>query len=247
MNAWAGFVLLGEATNNTPLRDFGIWLFTTELAAIEDYWFGVHGDTFPTTYPASVVTMVWGGKGANATWFSGDPEMVHGINWLPFTGASLYLGRFPDYTRKNYEALVTENLAYETKQAEKKNLPAPADGKQWSGWADLIWMYRAFSDPADAMTQYEAALAAEKTNGKFPLEAGNGRAALAHWIYTISSLGAPDRTVTADTPLYAVLTKNGKRSYAAFNGSGQSINARFSDGTTLPVAAHSSAIKSAGR
>src|SRR5687768_6219975 len=102
MNAWAGFVLLGEATGDTSLRDLGAWLFTTELAAIEDYWFGVHGDTFPTTYPPSAVTMVWGGKGANATWFSADPEMVHGINWLPITGASLYLGRFSDYTRKNY-------------------------------------------------------------------------------------------------------------------------------------------------
>ena len=27
--------------------------------------------------------MVWGGKGAFGTWFSGDPDCIYGINFLP--------------------------------------------------------------------------------------------------------------------------------------------------------------------
>ncbi|MCX7009394.1 MAG: glycosyl hydrolase, partial [Kiritimatiellaeota bacterium] len=100
-NAWYGLILFGEATGDKALRDLGAWLFTTEVAAINAYWFDVTGQLHPKTYPASVVTMIWGGKGANATWFSGAPEMVHGINWLPVTAASLYLGRYPDYCAKN--------------------------------------------------------------------------------------------------------------------------------------------------
>ncbi|MDB5295531.1 MAG: Chitin binding protein, partial [Phycisphaerales bacterium] len=68
MNAWYGLLLLGQFTGDAKLRDLGAYLYATEAAAIEDYWFGVHGDTFAPGYAASVVTMVWGGKGANGTW-----------------------------------------------------------------------------------------------------------------------------------------------------------------------------------
>ena len=112
MNAWCGIILFGEAIGDRALRDLGIYLFTTEMNAIQEYWFDVHGDNFPTNYPASVVTMVWGGKGANGTWFSADPQLVHGINFLPMHGGSLYLGLYPAYVEKNYAALVTERSGW---------------------------------------------------------------------------------------------------------------------------------------
>ena len=55
--------------------------------------------------------MVWGSKGVHATWFSGDPEFVHGINFLPITSGSLYLGRHPDYIIENYNEIVEEKWA----------------------------------------------------------------------------------------------------------------------------------------
>ena len=235
INAWAGIVLLAESTGDKWLRALGAWLLTTELAAIEDYWFGVHGDTFPADYPASVVTMVWGGKGANATWFSSDPEMVHGINWLPITGASLYLGRYPEYVVRNYKALAEENLAEDEKKAAKSKSAAPAVGTNWSAWGDIIWMYRALSDPTDAITQYNAARQAEANGAKFPLEAGNSRAALAHWLSALHELGQVDRTITANTPLYAVFTKKGKRTRVAYNGTAAMQTVKFSDGATMLV------------
>ena len=74
------------------MRDLGIYLYTTEMAAIEEYWFDVHDEISRRNITPSVVTMVWGGKGANGTWFSAEPEAVHGINWLPVHAGSLYLG-----------------------------------------------------------------------------------------------------------------------------------------------------------
>src|SRR5207253_742727 len=109
--AWAGLILWGEAIGDRAVRDLGVYLYTTEMQAINEYWFDVHGDNFPKGYPASVVTMVWGGKGANATWFSAKPEHVHGINWLPLHAGSLYLGHHPAYVEKNYAALVKESGA----------------------------------------------------------------------------------------------------------------------------------------
>jgi endoglucanase Acf2 len=236
-NAWFGVMLFGEAVGDRALRDLGAWLYTTEIAAIEDYWFDVRGDLFPRDYPASVVTMVWGGKGANGTWFSGNPEAVHGINWLPITSGSLYLGRWPDYTRKNYEALVRENLADDAKKAARKNEPAPTDGTRWDQWADLIWMYRALSDPADALQRFNA------RPTTFKPEAGNSLANTYAWLSALAALGQVDRTVTADAPFAATFTNAGRRTHVAWNLNRQLRTVVFSDGTRLECPPRGSVVK----
>jgi endoglucanase Acf2 len=211
VNAWFGLMLLGEATGDKKLRDFGAWLLTTEIAAIEDYWFDVRDDLHPADYTPSVVTMVWGGKGANGTWFSANPEAVHGINFLPITGASLYLGRWPDYVRKNYAALVQEN----------------PEGTNFDAWADIMWMYRALSDPADALAMWNA-----RPSG-FKPEAGNSHAQTYAWITALRDLGTLDRQITAGAPFTAVFTHNGKTTHVAWNLAKTSRTITFSDGTKL--------------
>lgn len=210
MNAWCALVLWGEATGDTAVRDLGIYLYTTEMAAINEYWFNVQGEHFPKGYPASVVTMVWGGKGANGTWFSAKPEHIHGINWLPLHGGSLYLGRYPEYVEKNYAALVREK-----------------GGTNWSDWPDLIWMYRALADPADALAQFEAA---EKTA---PFEGGNSKANAYHWICALKEFGQVDASVSADYPIYAVFRKGAVKTHCVWNIGRQPRTVRFSDGCEL--------------
>ncbi|MST00524.1 MAG: glycoside hydrolase family 81 [Pedosphaera sp.] len=228
VNAWFGLLLLGEATGDKPLRDLGAWLFATEIAAIEDYWFDVRDELHHPDYPASVVTMVWGGKGANGTWFSADPEAVHGINFLPVTGGSLYLGRWPDYARKNYHALLKENLEADMKAAAKKGQRAPTHGgADFDQWGDILWMYRALTDPADAQRLWDARVA------NFKPEAGNSLAQTYAWITALRDLGEVDRTVTADTPFAAVCTKAGKRTHVAWNLGNTPRTVTFSDGVKL--------------
>jgi endoglucanase Acf2 len=227
INAWYGLMLLGEAAGDKTLRDLGAWLLTTEVAAINDYWFDVTGKFHHPDYPASVVTMVWGGKGANGTWFSGEPEMIHGINWLPITGASLYLGRYPDYCAANYEALVAEKREHGDKGRPANSDAAPGNGLHWNHWADLIWMYRALSDPHDALVQFEGRPA------NFKPEAGNSLANAYTWIAALDELGRVDRTVTADTPFYAVFQKVGRRTHVAYNMSAAPRTVTFSDGVSV--------------
>lgn len=232
MNAWAGVTLLGEAIGDRAMRDLGVWLFTTELHAIEENWFNVHGDNFPSGYEHPMVTMVWGGKGVHGTWFSGNPEMIHGINWLPITGASLYLGRWPEYCEKNYRALLTENLADDRKKAEKAGKPAPdGDGSAWDAWPDIIRMYRALTDPADALAQETAA----EQGGKIKIEDGNSRTNVVHWLHTLKALGRVDRTITANTTCYAVFKNGSARNYTAWNLGTKPLAVKFSDGATLNV------------
>lgn len=210
MNAWTGMILLGEATGDRAMRDLGIYLFTTEMNAIQEYWFDVHGDNRPAGYTASVVTMVWGGKGANGTWFSNHPPVVHGINFLPVQGGSLYLGPFPEYAEKSYEALVKENK-----------------GDKFSEWPDIIWMFRALTDADDAMRLYESA--GEKYRG----EGGNTRANTYDWIANLKTLGRVDGSVAADYPLYTVFKKGEVRTYCAYNMREGGLTVTFSDGFVL--------------
>ncbi len=223
MNAWTGLILWGEATGDADLRDLGIYLYTTEMNAIDEYWFDVRGENFPKGYTPSVVTMVWGGKGANGTWFSAKPEHVHGINWLPIHGGSLYLGRHPDYVEKNYSALLKEN-----------------GGTNWTAWEDLIWMYRALDDPADAIKQMTAA------GDRFPVEGGNSRANAYHWIYSLNELGRVDADVTADYPIYAVFQKGKKRTYCVCNMTDAARTVTFSDGFRLKADGKGFAVGTAG-
>jgi len=210
MNAWSGLVLWAEATGDAALRDLGIYLFTTEMHAINEYWFDVTGENCPPGYSASVVTMVWGGKGANATWFSADPAMVHGINWLPIHAGALYLGHHPAYVEKNYAALVKES-----------------GGTSWKVWSDLIWMYRALGDPADALKLFTAG------KDKISYEEGNSKAATYAWLATLHELGQADASVTADCPLYAVFRKGATRTYAVYSMTAGAKTVSFSDGTQV--------------
>jgi endoglucanase Acf2 len=214
MNAWSGLILWGEATGDRTIRDLGIYLYTTEMYAINEYWFDVHGQNHPQGYTPAVVTMVWGGQGVNATWFSARPEHIHGINWMPFHGSSLYLGRFPAYVVKNYSALVKES-----------------GGTQWKQWSDLIWMYRALVDPQDALRLFEA------SKDKITYEGGNSKANTYVWIASLNTLGQVDGSVTADAPLYAVFRQGKARTYCVYHMGSQERSVTFSDGFRLKAGA----------
>ena len=144
---------------------------STEVAAIEDYWFDVRGDLFPATYPVEVVTMIWGGKGANATWFDANPQSLHGINFLPLTPGSLYLGQHPEYARRNHEGLVKSLAAFRAKQGKGAAPDAP-----FNHWADILWMQQATFDAAGARRAWDARPA------NFKPEAGNSLSFTEAWI-----------------------------------------------------------------
>jgi len=221
MNAWCALILVGEALGDVQLRDLGIYLFTTELAAINEYWFDVSGQNRPKAFTEPAVGIIWGGKADYATWFSSRPEAIHGINWLPFHSGSLYLGLYPEYVRRNYAALL-----------------AKKGGPKWEQWADLIWMYRALDDPQDALSQFNA------QKDSFRPEAGNSKTNTYCWLHTLAALGQVDRSVWADHPLYAVFRKGNTRTYVAFNMRATPLTVRFSDGVAVTVQPRSLAITS---
>ncbi len=215
MNFASGLIQWGQATGNKTVRDLGIYLYTTQASAIQNYWFDTDDEAFPAAFGHSTVGMVWGDGGAYSTWFSAEPEMIQGINLLPSTAGHLYLGYDPSYITRNLNELTTNN------------------GGPATVWKDILWEFQALADAPTALSQFRSQA------DSYTVEEGESRAHTFYWLKSLSGLGTVDRSVTANTPLHAVFVKNGVRTYQAANMSGSAITVTFSNGVTLNVPARS--------
>lgn len=211
MNFAGALVQWGEATGDRAVRDAGAYLYATQAAAIQEYWFD-QAEAIPEGFGHTTLGMVWGDGGTYSTWFSAEAEMIQGINTLPITGSHLYLGTRPDDVVSNFAELVKAN-----------NGPPTV-------WQDILWSYLALGDGDDALRRLQA-------QPGYPVEEGESRVHTYHWIANLAALGNLDTTVHGDSPLSAVFVKDGARTYVAANVSSVARTVRFSDGTRLDVPA----------
>jgi hypothetical protein len=158
------------------------------------------------------VGIVWGAGGVYGTWWTANPEEIHGINMLPITGGSLYHG--------NWKADITQNV---------NEIRANNPGQEVE-WRDVIWQFLAMTDPVQAYNLWIGANPAP--------EAGDTRAHAYHWITALRGWGTPSSTITGNTPTSAVL---GTGTYVAYNPSGSAITVTFTNGQTLAVPARAMA------
>jgi endoglucanase Acf2 len=219
IHAWAALILWGEATGDKALRDTGIYLYTSEIAAAQYYWFDLHRLVFAPEYQSSAAGIVWGSKYTHTAWWTEDPREVHGINLLPLTTASLYLGYDPAYVQRNLQAMDRAYQRYRTSEREQHAPPQI--------WQDILLQYAALNDPAAALTQWDE---------QGMVEEGETPSHTYHFMQSLANLGRPDFSVTANTPFYGVFrTAGGQRHYLAFNASQSAVSVMFSDGMTLRV------------
>lgn len=87
MHAWTNLILWAEATNDSELLDRAIYLYTTEMSAINEYFFDVYDEIHPEAYKPEIVTINWGGKMDHATWWHSGMVEKYAINWLPCMAA----------------------------------------------------------------------------------------------------------------------------------------------------------------
>ena len=115
MNAWTGLILWGQEWGQAQdppdysLRDLGIWMYTTEMNSIYNYWFDVYkqvlpaewgdrgsyhkpaGEGAPAYTPLTFQPIINPHESALTTNFGMHPDFLSAINWLPFHGGSFYL------------------------------------------------------------------------------------------------------------------------------------------------------------
>ena len=219
INAWAGLILWGEIKGDKSLRDLGLYLYTTEIESVNHYWFDIHGKVLAPEYKNLEVSQLFGGMYSHNTWWTDDPRQIKGINLLPITTASTYLGRNPAFVTKNLATLGPETAIYNARGFYAKPLDI---------WQDIFAQYLGLANPA-------AALASWNRWGSFEL--GDTRSHALHFMQSLNEMGTPDFSVTADTTLFAVFKRaDGQLTYLAYNAGNTPLNVTFSDGKTLSVA-----------
>lgn len=224
INAWAALILWGEATGNRRLRDLGIYLYTSEVDAIEQYWFDTNHQVLGTDFGKPFATQVFGGKFAYNTWWTAEPHEIYGINLLPLTPASTYLGADPDAVRAAFASLPAEEQRY--RSPSRDDTPE----RLREIWQDALASYLALADPSAGLARW---------NPLGAVEGGETRSHTLYWLLSLSEMGTPDLNTTADTALYSVFRDGqGLRTYLAYNASDASRQVVFSDGKTLAVGPH---------
>lgn len=213
MNAWTGIILLGQFINDLKLRDLGIFLYSSELAAIEDYWFDVNQENHHEKIKSPNLAMIWGGKATYETWFSNAPHCKTGINILPIHGGSLYLGRYPKYVNTNYQFALNES-----------------NGK-WSGWPSIMMSYNALFDANKSWKTWQ------EYGQKMPLDSGNTKANTVHWIQNLMRLGQLQKNITCNHPISASFkSSDGKVSHVVYVSGKKPIKVNFSNGVNFDAA-----------
>ncbi|MDE2146473.1 MAG: hypothetical protein KGJ24_07270 [Burkholderiales bacterium] len=222
VNAWAALILWAEVKGDTALRDLGVYMYTTEIQGALNYVFDIHHLVFAPEYKNVEVSQVFGGAYKHNTWWTDEPRQIKGINLLPITTASTYLGRDPAYVKRNMDALKGEMATYAKYGTKPVNAP-PDDI-----WQDLFAEYTALADPAAGLAMWDR---------WGSVETGDSRTHTLHWLLSLQAMGPPDFGVTADTTLYSVFRRaDGHLTYLAFNAGSAPITVHFSDGKTLTVA-----------
>jgi len=207
----------GTLTQNNTIRDLGIYIYTTEQTAIEEYWFDINHRTFKPGYGFSIASRIWGNGYDNQTFWTSDIAAAYGIEMYPIHGGSLYLGHHPDYAQSLWNEI----------SAKTGILSNEANANLWH---DTYWQYLSFIDPQAAINLYDSYPDRE-------LKFGISDAQTYHWLHAMNALGRVNTSVTANYPIAASFVDNGVTTYVAHNYSASAIDVTFSDGYILNVPA----------
>ena len=211
-----GVLLWGEAaavvTGDYTMRDLGALLYITESEAARQYWFdvdnAVNGAPYANAYNHQHMTVVYNWGGNYATFFGTEPEFIHGITYLPATGASTWLGTNAAAAATEY-GQIGQNYA------------------GWDGWGQEINALQATFSATNAIAAFNT------NNG---LWAPDKKAFTYHWDHTFDSVGVIDPTVKADITGYQVFKKGICKHYMIYMPPGKGPKTvTFTDGQSFNV------------
>ncbi len=119
VNFWFGayiwFSQKAEADSSyKEVSDFISAAYTLESTTINFYYFNANPkyNVFSPEFKHTLASIVFEGKRDYATWFSPDPNAIHGIQVIPVTIGSKYL-KNPRFYRQNYESQLFESQSKE--------------------------------------------------------------------------------------------------------------------------------------
>jgi hypothetical protein len=93
VHSWFGIYLLGVELNDPEITNLGAMGYLLETTAAREYWLNMYDDNWPSTYTKNYVGILRTDNIAWATYFSGDPGWVLGIQAVPCDFFYQYLGQ----------------------------------------------------------------------------------------------------------------------------------------------------------
>ena len=153
MNSWGGLVLLGTAMNDKDMVACGAMGWAVETEAVRSYWnnyYAWKGDkensSLQPAYTKALVSILGDSGGGYQTFFSGAPQHVMGIQWLPLSPSLIYLGRDPLFTRYQYDAVIKDMAA------DRKPTTLTSIGPDWGA---VLLGFLQFGEPASACEELD--------------------------------------------------------------------------------------------
>ncbi|WP_158614256.1 glycosyl hydrolase [Frondihabitans sp. PhB188] len=156
VNAWNGLALWAKASGDSGLEAEANWMLSGETASALAYYVNpdLTGSEFDG-FSHELVSLNWGGKRDYATWFSAAPSAIIGIQLIPMSPVSTYLGTEAGGGSKHIISLVDTALSAGTNVT----------------LADYVLMYESLAGTSSA----DAALAAAKKFPSASIDNGNSR------------------------------------------------------------------------
>ena len=128
VNYASGLIMWGQATGDVGLRDLGVYLYTTEVNAVNTFYFNVQGannSAFPSQYTTALVngspktvrtlvTILTSNGGAYQGFIGPITTNVAGIQILPLGGSSYYLANPVLLRTQTYNLAIAEASKPET-------------------------------------------------------------------------------------------------------------------------------------
>lgn len=198
MQSWGGLFLLGAQMGDADMQACGAMGWAVEQEAIRSYWnnyYAWKGDkensAWQPAYARPLISILGDSGGAWATFFSGAPHHIMGIQWLPLSPSLYYMGRDPAFVRYQYD----ECLKWMSLDAKPQTLNTIGDD-----WANVLQGYLLFGDPAAVCAQFDDAL-----NGAFTTKENSG---LAYFMaHGGEQIGTPAWDVHTSVPTSTVFRK----------------------------------------
>jgi endoglucanase Acf2 len=211
VNFAAAMIQWGKEMCKDEILDLGMYLYHSEIAAAEQYWFDIDKDNFPSSYPKDYSAILWGSGGVYGTFWTDQPEEVRGINILPVTAYSLYLGRDRNYVNTFYNNLMNEDT--------------------YDFWRYVHWSYLSMGDASRALSEYNS-FAPQVDNTEY----GSTEAFTNYWLNLHNDYGEVQFSNSSNLTHSTVFNQSGQKTYIVYNpGCAAPKTVIFSDGMNLNV------------
>lgn len=212
LNSWVGAYLYAMAVGDEDIKEAAIYGFTTELAAVKQYWFNYDGDSFIEQYPFGALGQLYGASNFFGTFFNGEPLYIYGIHMLP-SGEYLSGYALTEEERESLESVL------DSMKEEQANWGLSAENSKIHAWQHIFIPMTAMYDADAAIEWYESLPSVGNDNEQFN----------AYYImYAMKTLGSRTTDIWAEGGMSAtVYCNDGEYRAICWNPSSSAVTITF--------------------